>query len=480
MNIEETDKEISKYIEDNLKSKRAFGRLGSGLQRAISSKILREIQGMFLVAKLQLERLERIVGKGSRENDILPILESWPQGVFGVYEKMLSDIPQTCQEELRRALLLVCFSKVPVTLAETAEFATLEPGNSAPSPADRFSDPEDLLRLSGSLFANSQTRLFLSHHSIQEYLLSDHIRASSARFFALDEHVAAESIFHSSVAYPKGLDAENSLGSYEVLPSTGHSSEHFSIQRLKHDYPLANLSSLQFISAPPVYLERYKDDVEVVLTSQRCLAYGFWWILCKQESFRNLNLNREPAPGSVSHLRMSRQGSLYLAWRLFTSILYDDTTSCLKSKRAGVHFQQLATKPGGFPLPNGPHPHDIAILRTPDGQPAMLALGIILLEIELGRTLESVETQSLENSRDMAAAPDLHHTTTQSFISQDSRAAQYSRAIQLCFSSSTDSMTEEDVQILYQGAFQPLEGLVAVYKAFDQNMRLLQLAEVPE
>jgi hypothetical protein len=46
LNREETDKDISKYVEDYLKSEKVFCRLGSELQRAISSKILQEAQGM--------------------------------------------------------------------------------------------------------------------------------------------------------------------------------------------------------------------------------------------------------------------------------------------------------------------------------------------------------------------------------------------------------------------------------------------------
>jgi hypothetical protein len=442
------------------------------------------------VASLQLKRLEKVIGRGSREKDILPILESWPQGVFGIYEKMLGDTPQTCQEELRRALLLVCFSKVPVTLAETAEFATLKPGNSTPSLADRFGSPEDLLRLSGSFFTDSQTRLFLSHHSIQEYLLSDSIKAGPARYFALDEDVAAETIFHSSLMYLKFLDAENSGASYELLPSTLHSYRHSRAQRLKQDYPLANLSSLQFISAPPVYLERYKDDVEFVLTSQRCLTYGFWWIFRGREVWSNPQLNQELASANVVLWR-----KLSLAMILARSILKLYNKGWISSRWVVDDFQLLVSSPSGFPLSTGSHPYDSAILpmhlpmqntlpnildltiqspSTPR-HPRLLALGILLLELALGATSESFDSLSLENLRDLVARHSIS-TTADSFLSRTSEA------IRFCLSPSpTDSMTEEDMRkSLYECVIKPVEDLLGVNDSFDHNMRLLEHAEVPE
>lgn len=92
-----------------------------------------------------------------------------------MHEKMLCDVPETCQTELRRALLLICFSKIPVTLAEAAEFAIIKPGSSTHSAADKFGSPEELLFFSGSLFANTSKRLYLSHHSVKEYLASAQI-----------------------------------------------------------------------------------------------------------------------------------------------------------------------------------------------------------------------------------------------------------------------------------------------------------------
>ena len=442
----------------------------------------------FLLAKHQLERLEKVIGKVRRAKDILPILESWPQGIYGMYEKMLGDIPETCQEELPRALLLVCFSKVFVTLAETAEFAVVKSGSWTRSLSDRFGSPEELLLLSGSLFVNSTTRIYLSHHSIQEYLISDHIKAGPARFFALDKNKAAEDIFRVCLTCLKFLDVSNPGTSNEITTSMTGSLQYSGIQKLNRDYPLVNLASLQWISSPPAFFEKYKNDVEFVLTSHKCLTRGFWWVLHHFQS-----------PASIQLLPEARsQGNslekCQLAMALARPVLQYYSSPWISSSWTINDLHTISVpSPGGPPLftrsnlyvptnmtrPNNGSDTSEVTPRSSYRHAPLMALGILLLELNFGAPLDNLVTFSSEVLRDIIF-PDLINNLS------ESSGSRYARAVQLCLSSGfgevlTGDMTDSDIrETIYRDVVQPLETALQPYDTFRQNMGLLACAEAPE
>ncbi|KAL2074758.1 hypothetical protein VTL71DRAFT_8537 [Oculimacula yallundae] len=536
---DEIEADIAQYVRHCIGTRRAFFRLETELRQNICSKIVQSAQGMFLMARLQIERLEKAVRKCRRPKDILTVLESWPQEVFGMYEKMLCDIPKTSQEELRRALLLVCFSKIPVTLAEVAEFAVINPSRSMFSIDDRFETPAALLRLSGSLFINSQTRLYLSHHSVQEYLVSDHIKAGPARHFAIEEDEAAQEILHTSLTYIQimcnsdleclettGIATIASAHSFtqtlnydcpistlattkdentrnivktsfdslvwpsteayhniETLKASGPSTTALAqipTQKPNIDYPLANLASLQWIAASPALREKYKAAMENILGSRQSLARVFGWLVHnpgRSRAFQNYT-------GRTDSTFTDR---LQLAIALAKALLLTNPTSrIINSAWTSNNIEFIPkTSSNGLPPPGSSMGSTvlasdrIAEITSFLNHPWWSRVWVFQELLLAGPGLD-VSGNNVED-------------TLRNIMFMNSNALMpeaFDDAVNTCLSSilnwndlrKAKNRVDEDApsRETYQQIIQPLESLLAPFVIFRKNMDLLAFSEAPE
>jgi ankyrin repeat protein len=152
----------------------------------------------------QLEALKRCL----KASLIRRALNNLPRTLDETYTRLFLDIDPSYQQDAKYALAWLAFSGRPLLLTELAEAIAIDPKSSRPfDPEERFPDPESVFQILSSLITVSsdenQDKAFsapdtsrsavtvqLAHFSVKEYLVSDRILESPARYFAASESIA--------------------------------------------------------------------------------------------------------------------------------------------------------------------------------------------------------------------------------------------------------------------------------------------------
>jgi ankyrin repeat domain-containing protein 50 len=178
----------------------------------------------------QLEALKKC-----RKRDVLlEALKDLPETLDDTYARILTEIDEKDQEEARRALLWLAFSKRPLRIEEVAEAAVVDPQLDPPfNPKARLLDPhDDILEILGSLVTvssksgsiglddaiynadedsdhwsdssseySSGAEIRLAHFSVKDYLVSTRIKRSKAKIFSATNIAATDFIGKSCLLY---------------------------------------------------------------------------------------------------------------------------------------------------------------------------------------------------------------------------------------------------------------------------------------
>ena len=114
-------------------------------------------------------------------------LQELPRGLNEIYENILKQISKTDAEVVRRILLWLSFTVLPLTLKELHTAAAVELSLDELDDEACLNSSEDILYMCGSLVSVSeQGHIRLAHLSVRDYLLSSEIRQSnSVSAFAL-------------------------------------------------------------------------------------------------------------------------------------------------------------------------------------------------------------------------------------------------------------------------------------------------------
>jgi hypothetical protein len=121
--------------------------------------------------------------KAIREN-----LTRLPRGLHEMYENILGKVPQDDKETVRRILLWVAFSVLPLTIKEIHIAIAIEHDLDHLDSDALLRSPEDILLLCGSLITLSDNGYCtLAHLTVKDYLLSPEVRKSKvASMFAME------------------------------------------------------------------------------------------------------------------------------------------------------------------------------------------------------------------------------------------------------------------------------------------------------
>ena len=125
------------------------------------------------------------------------------------------DIDPNYRQDAKNALAWLAFSGRPLQLAELAEAIAINPESNPPfDPEERFPDPESVFHILSSLITVSSDEAFtspdtscpavtvqLAHFSVKEYLVSDRIQQSPARYFAASTSIAQHFIAECCLIY---------------------------------------------------------------------------------------------------------------------------------------------------------------------------------------------------------------------------------------------------------------------------------------
>lgn len=115
-------------------------------------------------------------------------LKEPPQGLSQMYEAILAKVPAADVVPLRKILLWLSFSVMPMKLDELHSAVAIEQDLDELDEDACLSSPQDVLHMCGSLVdISDQGHVRLAHLSVRDYLLSDEICQGRASAFALEQ-----------------------------------------------------------------------------------------------------------------------------------------------------------------------------------------------------------------------------------------------------------------------------------------------------
>lgn len=119
-------------------------------------------------------------------------LRELPKGLDETYDKILAKVVSSDVEIVRRILVWVSFTMLPLTLREIHEAIAIEVGLDELDEDSRLRSPQDILDLCGSLISLSESgHVRLAHLSVREYLLSSSVaKHRTLSIFALNDSKA--------------------------------------------------------------------------------------------------------------------------------------------------------------------------------------------------------------------------------------------------------------------------------------------------
>ena len=137
-----------------------------------------DIAPRFRFARCQLDTIMKL--RDRRMSKVKDVLSKMPSSLYEIYSQHLKNLTALDDWQImRRILALVSFSVRPVSVAEVAEFAILEPEMTTITEDDR-SDISDSLSMLSPLLAVRNSIVSLAHKTVQEFLSTD-ARISYAR-----------------------------------------------------------------------------------------------------------------------------------------------------------------------------------------------------------------------------------------------------------------------------------------------------------
>ena len=144
--------------------------------------------------------------KCAKLSELKSTLSSLPKTLDGTYERILLNIDELWQDDVRKVLQWLCFSRRSLTLDEIADALAVTFVDGAKfDPDERYPDPRDILSRCSSLVSLTVNRegevLRLAHFSVKEYLVSQRIQSSKASMYAIAESDATDFIAQSCLAY---------------------------------------------------------------------------------------------------------------------------------------------------------------------------------------------------------------------------------------------------------------------------------------
>lgn len=144
------------------------------------------------------------------EEEASRILKALPKSMHNIYDRLLSDIPDTQATKARKAFQWLAYCERPLHIEEVAEAAILGPLGSL-NIKDRFASAYDIVDICSSLVAVSpghsnkelekQTRIAFHHPSAKEFLFDDSVKSPRAAAFAISENKAQTLICHACLSY---------------------------------------------------------------------------------------------------------------------------------------------------------------------------------------------------------------------------------------------------------------------------------------
>ncbi|KAJ6482417.1 hypothetical protein C8R45DRAFT_1099709 [Mycena sanguinolenta] len=170
---EDVDGDIKLHISQELQNRRELARLPRELKEEIQATLESKASGMFRLVECQLD----VLAKKPTTARVRLALQSLPDKLFDVYDRILARISEDTADIARRALRWLVDVRRPIRLDQLVEAVTIESGATELSVEHSVSSNGVILDVLSSLVKHnpSDDSVSLSHMSVFEYLMSSHL-----------------------------------------------------------------------------------------------------------------------------------------------------------------------------------------------------------------------------------------------------------------------------------------------------------------
>ncbi|KAH4986916.1 hypothetical protein HBH69_015840 [Parastagonospora nodorum] len=182
--IKEIDEDIETYINYRLESDLRLSRLKPSIKDEVRDSIHGKSHGMFRLVQCSLDGVSAL----RTVRDIRTALQHIPHELGQTYENILVRVSAADAAIVRKILLWLCFTMLPITLDELHSAIAIEHGLDELDEDSCLSSAQEIVAVCGCLITVSTTGYVrLAHLSVKDYLLSEGIRNGPASSFALGQ-----------------------------------------------------------------------------------------------------------------------------------------------------------------------------------------------------------------------------------------------------------------------------------------------------
>ena len=165
--------DIQLYTDSRLGSDRRLSQLNISVKSDIATSLQTKSSGMFRWVQCQLDSISTL----QTVKAIRMALNELPVGLDETYGRILRKVSHRDAEFVRKILLWLSFSILPLKLEEVHEAIAIEQDIDDLDEDNKLSDPQDILALCQSLVVLSdQGYVTLAHLSVRDYLMSGKIQ----------------------------------------------------------------------------------------------------------------------------------------------------------------------------------------------------------------------------------------------------------------------------------------------------------------
>ncbi|KAJ5091889.1 hypothetical protein NUU61_006759 [Penicillium alfredii] len=198
----EIDRDIKNYVSAELNNDKKLQRWFK-YHDDIKQALAERARGVFRYVECQFKEIRRCA---RNKESLLQCLNSLPPDLDRTYERMLCSIEDSCIDDARRILTLLCFSARPLTVDELVHGHAVNLEKLSFEREDRLLDPDSPFEICPGLIDivpvdDSTTTLRIAHFSVQEYLQSDQIRGQKASMYSLQPEPSHNELAQTCLVY---------------------------------------------------------------------------------------------------------------------------------------------------------------------------------------------------------------------------------------------------------------------------------------
>ncbi|KAL8403776.1 hypothetical protein RB594_008870 [Gaeumannomyces avenae] len=188
MSNDVVDEDIGRFIQTQLQVDPVLAKWPASTLQTVEKKLREGAQGMFRWAACQLDILS--TQNHDTETEVLEALDALPETLDQTYESVLAKIPLQHQKKIRLALCELIDPEFNSKASFILWLVTWEATFNCKQPSSRLFTIDSLKSMCSCLIRISNNKIYLSHYTVKEFLLSTRIREGPASAYHTTESQA--------------------------------------------------------------------------------------------------------------------------------------------------------------------------------------------------------------------------------------------------------------------------------------------------